>query len=180
MHYVITALDFFLLGWIFWPITLILMVWAYGIVSVAHKFHRGPLFLFGMVTALTLYRYETWREWLCDWHNIIYTMMAYIIAGLIVSVVKWTILVSKFNRAAKAHLAIGKPMDEMYDFKTKHDNGMWVLDWDKYSIASWWTYWPLHTLYIVFEPLYEGFEFLCRIFRNVFSAISRAGGVKTK
>lgn len=177
MQFLTGALEFLILGWLFWPITVVFIFWAYFNLRDKDDFIFSPLFLLTATIAMIVYRYEPLKLFLSDWHNIAYAFAGYIIAGFVVAILKWLILIAKFRNAVREGNGSMNGLDRKFHFIKDLDKGSY-LDWKRYSITAWWTYWPLYTFYIVLEPTSLLIKFLFKIFRRLFESLAQFGAIK--
>lgn len=169
--YTLLVLDFLVAGILFWPISFVFGLWAYIVLRDDKDFPFSPLFLLTIIYAMVAYHFK-WFTWLADWHNICYAIAGYLIAGMIVAFTKWTILVVNFRRAVKSDSYSRR--DYRY---TETDKGL-MLDWNSYSVSSWVTYWPFHSLFCIFEPTRLFIKWLTQLFKGFFVSIAELGAIK--
>lgn len=166
----ITAIDFLLAGLLFWPISFVFGLWAYNYTRKDDNFPFSPFFILAATYAMIIYHFK-WYSWLADWHNACYAVAGYIIAGMTVAFIKWVILVVNFRKAYMRHTGYSH-------FRYKTVDQIVMLDWERYSISSWVTYWPFHALYCVFEPARIFIEWLAKLFRGFFEKVAELGAVQ--
>ena len=174
-------LDWIVLGWFFWPleITLLLLVHnlAKGSASKYDTFSGGALFWFLLLGGAIMYRVHRWPTWA----EVGLYAVAYIAVGFFVSLIKYNGVLRAFRKNASLELAKGEisafdlanRLDlPNYSVMTEQKSGFYYLNWQKFPIANWWTFWPFFALSSVFDFIEDIIEWLVDQFKAMYQQLS--------
>lgn len=209
MYFLISVLDFLFLSWFFYPVIVILPIICYAIVfktSEENEFPVEPSFLLIPVIGALLWRFPSLRGLFADWHVYLYVVGGYVLAGFLLSLYKWIMVLVDFrkpnvkimigccrsdietryshNHNAAKDQQVAEQLRRDYQFKNclvtvNPDRSITIYpDRHKYPIATWWVYWPFFLLSVVFDPLKRVIEKLTEWTKTFYESIARRFSVK--
>lgn len=106
--FLIGALDWLFLGWVFWPMFIIFSFWSYGSVRKSkHEFAFFPLILIAVMGFAAVWRWPVLKTLFSSWELIALAVGAYIVAGFIVSLYKYIAELHDFKKEAPDSISKG-------------------------------------------------------------------------
>jgi hypothetical protein len=189
----------FLFAWTFWPIVVLLPIIAYMAVQTAAKEDSGSfaaIFLMSVVVGLLTYKYQWIRDLFTSWTSIAYVIGGYVLAGFLVSLYKWFMVLFDFKKLKEEVRAeitklknSGTLGDELNRVLSNHyakcyvdvdDNNVVTIypNWKEHPIGVWWVYWPFFILSVVFDPLKRIIENLYERLKDFYNFIAKQFSVK--
>lgn len=168
-----SILTFMLLGWFFWPLTAVLVLWTYCLVrGEDDDFSYWATLFMGAVIASVIYRYDHIRVWIWNAEHATWCIVAYIAVGFLIAVHKWTNHLMAFKSAGRKEVAdIAKRHPDWEKGSTDFIRSLrsalslkgdsvyyspekgYYLNWREFPIGNWWAYWPFFILSVVFDPI---------------------------
>jgi hypothetical protein len=178
--FLVTALNFIFLSWIFWPIFIIFSFCSYNLVkSSKHEFAWAPLILIGVVGFGAVWRWPILKVMFTSWQLIGLAIGAYIVAGFIVSLYKYIAELHDFKKDAPEHIArgvMGCDLESQMDLprdSVKQDGAKVYLNWKAFPHALWWTYWPLFVFSVILDPLTRFIDWAIGFLKTFYQSLAK-------
>lgn len=175
-------LTFLFIPYIFYGVVVCVLLFSYIVVKDARDdFSWFALFLFALLITGFGFYYPSVGAYIFTIKGAIITTISYIVAGAVVSMWKWMVILIDFRK--EAPLVVSKIKEnytdeypgianrvsgELYGYHgkvIKNDlTDKYYPNYKGFPIANWWIYWPLFVLQLIFDPI-------DRIIRHIYNQI---------